>query len=319
MEIRYDGGIVISEKSCKILLDPQSLPSFKPSVIIVSHAHTDHYNLKVLRRFPEVPKVMSQATRYLIDEKKILKNVIEVAPGDQLNFHNCSIRVHDAGHILGSIQIEIIIRDKKVVYTGDFNLQARIILRPASIIKTDILIIEATYGHPRYIFPQRTKVYKQILELVKSSSKAKVSLLGRSLGTAQELTALIAFSKIGLFPIVHPYIAKINKIYETYGEELGVYKVIQRKEDFNNGPIIMPLVERFTKNLSNSENIVCTGWAADLNKKNYVTLSSHADFKQIVHYVLQSGSEKVYTIYGFSKFLADFLKHEHDIDANALQ
>ncbi len=317
MEIYYDGGIVIREKSKSILLDPRSFPSFKPDIIIVSHAHSDHYNLRVLRGFPEIPKIMSQATRYLIDEQKTLKNVIEVTPGDQLSINNFDFSIHEAGHVLGSIQTEITIGNNSIVYTGDFNLQARIILKPAKIVKADILITEATYGHPRYTFPQRTKVYRQVLELIKKSVSKDTFIFGRSMGTAQELTALIAFSKIGAYPLVHPYIAKINKVYEIYGEELGVYKVAQRGRVPGEGPAIMPLTEKIIEKES-SKSIVCTGWAAGVSKRNHVPLSSHADFKQIIQYVLRCAPEKVYTVYGFSKFLADFLKNEYDIDAVSL-
>ncbi|HDH06752.1 MAG TPA: MBL fold metallo-hydrolase [Thermoproteales archaeon] len=318
MEVYYDGGVVVQQESFKILLDPRRIPSFKPDVVVISHAHRDHYNLKVLRSFPEVPKIMSHATRHLIDKRKILKNVIEVSPGDQVDFHNFSTKVYNAGHVLGSLQVELVIGNKRVVFTGDFNLQARIILRPAEIIKSDILIIEATYGHPRYKFPSRVSVYRQILELIKNNLE-EATIFGRHLGTAQELTALLAFSKIGVLPIVHPYIAKVNKIYEMYGENLGTYRVYQYEKSSNNGPVIMPLTGKIMRREPNSQSVVCTGWAAGIGKRNYVPLSSHADFEQIIQYIIESSAEKIYTVYGFSDFLANFLKHEYGIDAESIQ
>jgi len=320
MNIYYEQGIVLKEENYSLLIDPVGYPSFKPDIILISHAHRDHYNMKVLKSFPQVLKLMSPVTRIFLDKKRNLPNVLELAEGQEVRLNKLIIRAHEAGHVLGSLQYEIILKNKRIVYTGDFNLQARLVLKPAKIIEADILIIEATYGHPRYSFPERITIYRQILECTKQLIDLgyRVNVLGRTLGTAQELTTLLSFSRLNLYPAVHPIIARINRIYELYGENLGTYRILSLKQSNNNGenPIIMPLSSKISEK---KNSIICTGWALNKREKGYVPLSSHADFKQLVRYARQSSPEKVFTVYGFTNVLADFLKNEYSFDAQPLK
>jgi len=73
----------------------------------------------------------------------------EVAPG-------ISVKLYDAGHILGSAMIKLIINEKgkerKVVFTGDIgNTDAAIIDDPAKIKEADIVVMESTYGNRYHI------------------------------------------------------------------------------------------------------------------------------------------------------------------------
>ncbi|MGC9529217.1 MAG: MBL fold metallo-hydrolase RNA specificity domain-containing protein [Candidatus Bipolaricaulaceae bacterium] len=58
-----------------------------------------------------------------------------------------SVRLHDAGHILGSAVVELTAGDAKLAYTGDLGSWGRPLVRdPAPPPATDILISEGTYG-----------------------------------------------------------------------------------------------------------------------------------------------------------------------------
>jgi len=62
------------------------------------------------------------------------------------------VRFHDAGHILGSAIIEVIIEEngqsKKIVFSGDLgNVNQPIIEDPTIINEADVVIMESTYGN----------------------------------------------------------------------------------------------------------------------------------------------------------------------------
>ena len=256
-----------------------------------------------------MPIVLSSATRDLLGLKES-PNLVTVSPGEQAEIAGIQVEAHNAGHILGSLQFRIHL-DKTVVYTGDFNLEPRIILKPASILTADILIIEATYGHPRYVFPPRSELYPRIVEKVLEyiSEGSAVTLAARPLGVSQELTAVLSLSKISV-PIVHEKIWKYNVLYEKHGENLGSYLVYRSERYLRKKPVIVPLSAKRGK-------IVCTGWS--IASKNGVPLSSHSDFAGIVKYVKNSGAEKVYTVYGFAKDLAEYILNELGLSSTPLE
>jgi len=301
---KYDGGIMVNFGDKKVLFDPIKLPSEKPDLIAVTHAHSDHHDVRVLRLLDKIPKVMSLPTLKILDPKGRLRNVILIGSNEEKEIAGIQVYAHSSGHILGSLEF-IVSYKYDVAFTGDFNLERRIILTPARVLRSDILVIEATYGDPRYVFPPRAELYRRVLEIAKNGG----ILIGRKIGVSQELTALLALSRVKV-PAVHPSIAEINKIYEKFGEILGPYLVIE--DPVEERPYIAPI------NYSSvSTNIIrCTGWAL---MGNGIPLSSHADFNQLVDYVIRSRAEKVYTIYGFKNKLAEFLKRTLGIDAEPLK
>ena len=73
----------------------------------------------------------------------------EVAPG-------VLVKYYDAGHILGSSMIKLIITEegieRTVVFSGDIgNTDAAIVEEPTKIKKADVVIMEATYGNRYHI------------------------------------------------------------------------------------------------------------------------------------------------------------------------
>lgn len=303
-----NGGLLVEIKGRKILLDPKSFPSEKPDVIFVSHAHSDHYNFKTLRMMKGVPKVMSRATWELIDPKKRLDTITIVEGGNSVEVAGLTMEVHEAGHIIGSLQL-LIDAGLRVVYTGDFNLDKRLVLKSAPVLKADILVIDSTYGHPRYTFPPRTQLYKEILRTVKAflEEDKGVALATRVLGTGQEVTALLSLvAKV--VPFVDRRIAEKNRVYEKHGEFLGSY-VVNTLMPPRSAVTVVPLSARY------SNSIPCTGWATNSG----FPLSSHAGFTDLIRYVSESGANEVFAFWGFAKYFADVLKRELGVYAYACQ
>ena len=302
-----DGGIIIEVKDRRILLDPLSLPREKPDAVFVSHAHSDHYRLKPLRALGKVPKLMSKATKELIDPRGRLSDVITVEGGESVEVAGLRLDFYNAGHVLGSLQL-LIDSGTRIVYTGDFCIEQRIIMRPAPILKSDILIIDATYGHPRYSFPSRNEVYKRVLRAVKEATSCAKGLrfAARPLGTSQELTALLSLAA-KTPPFVERKIGENNRLYEKYGEHLGSYVV---------HPSIPPsdTVAIVTLSTSANDSIPCTGWALHSG----IPLSSHADFDDLIKYALRSGACEVYAFSAHAKTLAGILAKEAGLQAIAL-
>lgn len=307
LRVYRDGGIVVERGERRILLDPRALPKARPDLVFISHAHRDHYSPRALRALNKVPKVMSRATRDLIDPRGRLGNVLVAEAGDVVEVSGLALELHEAGHVLGSLQLRVDLGET-VVFTGDFSVDRRIVLRPAPILKGDILIIDATYGHPRYSFPPRGELYRKLLALVRRRVEAggRAVLAARTLGTGQEVTALLSLST-KLTPLVEHRVAAKNRLYERYGEILGNYAVLAGDPPPGSAAVV-PLSP------SSRGVIQCTGWAV----ANGIPISSHSGFNGLLEYVRRSGAREVYAAYGFTSAFSNYLRRSLELDAAPL-
>lgn len=309
LEITVDHGVTLQKDGKIILLDPTRMPKRAPSVIVVSHGHSDHFSLKVLKAYPDVPKIMSRATHEIIDPNKKLRNIVYVEHGETIEVAGIEFSAYNAGHIIGSLQFSFNFDGKDFVFTGDFNLEKRLILKPAQILKGDVLIVDATYGSPRYVFPKRSDLYREIVAVAKRffEEGSPIIFKGRRIGTAQELVALMNAS-VDVLPLVEEVVARHNSVYEMHGEWLGMYAY------WNGQPPDMPLPIIAGLNSRSGGKIpkcICTGW---VKGKLAFPLSSHADYDQIFRYIKESNASLVIPFCGFRKELADAVSRELGIE-----
>ena len=86
-----------------------------------------------------------------------------------------------AGHIFGSAQCFLFAGNETLLYTGDFKLRPGKSAEPAQWRKADTLIMETTFGLPRYRFPPTEQVIEQIVafcrETIEDGASAGASWL----------------------------------------------------------------------------------------------------------------------------------------------
>ncbi|WP_027949529.1 MBL fold metallo-hydrolase RNA specificity domain-containing protein [Haliea salexigens] len=65
--------------------------------------------------------------------------------------HHCTVTLHDAGHILGSAIVEVVLTEnameKRLVFSGDLGRKGSVLMNdPATLDKADVVLMESTYG-----------------------------------------------------------------------------------------------------------------------------------------------------------------------------
>lgn len=91
-----------------------------------------------------------------------------------------TLRLSEAGHILGSAIVELWLEEngvqRKLVFSGDLGVPGRPILRdPAFIENADIVLMESTYGDRMH--RSRDETHKEVIEIVKQAEKARGNIL----------------------------------------------------------------------------------------------------------------------------------------------
>jgi len=312
--IEIDGGIKL--KGMNLWLDATRKKDFA----FISHAHTDH-----ARSHSTI--IASERTCAFLRQRKIRGKIISLPFDHPMEIERGSVTLFPSGHILGAAQIMIETDGgEKCVYTGDLKVTKGETAERIEVRQCDVLIIEATFGDPHFIFPDREQVIAQLIRFVEGCLGSNLTpvLFAYSLGKAQEVMRVL--SSRGYTPVIHPRIAHIAALYEKLGVNLGGYTTWRLGvEDLpQDSVVILPTGARTeAAAIRQKRTAILTGWALDPRLKyrygvdEAIPLSDHADYRQLVEYVIAAQPRKVYTVHGSPK-LAPILQQK-GIEARHLE
>jgi len=220
-----------------------------------------------------------------------------------------------AGHILGSAQFYLEHGGRSLLYTGDFKLRPGLSTERTQWRAADTLIMETTFGLPKYRFPPTEEIMAQMVRFCAESLEEERTpvLLGYSLGKAQEI--LCALMRAGLTPMLHGSVFKMTEIYRQLRPDFPCGYVKYEAGTMKGKVLICPPSASRTAMVTRIEKrrtAVLTGWAVEPGAKfRYGTdaafpLSDHADYEDLVRYVELVKPKRVLTLHGFaSEFAAD--------------
>ncbi|MEW9571117.1 MBL fold metallo-hydrolase [Rhodanobacter sp. Si-c] len=142
----------------------------------------------------------------------------EILPG-------VTVRLHEAGHILGSAMIELRADGRSMLFTGDVGMRGTPILRdPASPPRTDLILMESTYGDRNHKDRAATVAeLGQILAAARADG-GNVVIPAFAVGRSQELLYWFAehfedwnLAKWTIF-LDSPMAAKVTAVYDHHEE-----------------------------------------------------------------------------------------------------
>ncbi|MEY2560429.1 MAG: ligase 1 [Verrucomicrobiota bacterium] len=313
IEVRYDRGVYLPNQ--EIWLDPWDAKPFA----FVSHAHSDH-----IAAHDEI--IVSERTARLMQARlpgQRNEHVVEF--GQRTAIRGLDVTLIPAGHIFGSAQFLLETAEGSLLYTGDFKLRPGRSAEAAEWRHAETLIMETTFGLPRYRFPPTEEVIAQIVAFSRDAleSGAVPVLLGYSLGKAQEI--LCALTGAGLKPMLHGSVHRMTRIYEQFGQSFCEYERYNASEVAGKVLICPPSANRsrMLEKIPDKRVAMLSGWAVDPNAvyryqvDAAFPLSDHADYTDLVRYVELVQPERVLTLHGFAAEFARDLR-DRGVEAWAL-
>lgn len=287
----------------------------------VSHAHSDH-----IAAHGEI--LCSAGTSRLMRARLPAQRVEHVLPFGQTERLDPStaVTLHPAGHIHGSAQCLLEHeRHGSLLYTGDFKLRPGRSAEPCATPRADTVIMETTFGLPRYVFPPTDHVLAAITSFCHAAlADGEVPVLfGYSLGKSQEL--LCGLTEARLPVMLHPQTLRLTRIYEEQGIAFPPYRGFDAAESPGHVVICPPQsrASAFLRKIPRCRTAAITGWAMDPNATfRYqcdaaFPLSDHADFPDLLRFVEAVNPRRVLTLHGFAREFATMLR-ERGVEAWAI-
>lgn len=307
LPFHYERGVRLREMD--LWLDPHN----RRPVAYVSHGHSDHC-------LPHGHAVATPATAEFYRLRTRRTSVTEIPFHQPYRYKDQVIELFPAGHVLGASQVFAVNSDgRRFVYTGDFKLRQAPCLDAAEIRECDVLVMECTFGQPRYRFPCVEDIDAQLRAFVdRCFEQDRIPVVcGYILGKGQE--ALCLLTRAGYRVAVQESIYKVAKVYEQQGVSFGTYEPLNLAsvEGLKGKVVLCPphLRKAVTAPLPRTRSVMLTGWAIDPSARyrygvdEMIALSDHADFTELLEYVERARPRVVYTLHGENSF-AGYLRKQ---------
>ena len=104
--------------------------------------------------YPEIPLYTAR------DAEQVFPLVTPVAYGEERPLGDgCAVKLHDAGHILGSAMAEVVWREngdeRRIIFSGDIGQRGKPFVRDPSVFtQADYIVMESTYGDREHDDPR---------------------------------------------------------------------------------------------------------------------------------------------------------------------
>ena len=320
--VRWSNGVVVRHENAKMLFDPFESDPTVPDLFI-THAHYDHSRGY---QFPIHKKYSTLETReiYEADSGRSVGNWQQVRLGRRLKLDGIEVEAHDAGHVLGSAQYEIITGEGNAVYASHINFVDTLLSHSAEVAPCDLLILETTSASPSQALPPRESVVAQMVKWALECVKERriPTFMTDPIGNAQEIVRI--FNTWTELPvIVHPRIGRVNKIYEKNGVALRYADASapEAQTIIETAQCIVIAPRGFDATRFGDFKIAnVSGWRSKLEgeDKRFFQLSDHADFNQLLRFVEEARPKIVLTFRGASKIFAEIVSRKLGITAREL-
>jgi len=285
----------------------------------VSHAHGDH-----IARHREI--LCTATTARMMHARLPGRREQTVLPFGRAHALEFGVQatLHPAGHILGSSQILLESADHgSLLYTGDFRLRPGLAAEPCATPRADVVIMESTFGLPRYVFPPEAEVIAGMVDFCHRAlaDGATPVLLCYSLGKSQEVLRALAPSKLPV--MLHADTLRLTRICEQHGLVFPPYREFDTHEAGGHVVLCPPHGQGLLSRLPAKRTAVITGWAVDSGTvyrsrcDAAFPLSDHAGYDDLITFVERVQPKKIFTLHGFAREFAQTLR-ERGWDALAI-
>lgn len=264
-------------------------------VNVVSHAHADHA--------PNGPAsvVCSPLTADLVRVRRDV--ALDRTTDDRVD-------LLPAGHVAGSRAALVTDPDgTRYLYTGDVCTRPRFYLDGFDPPDADVLVVEATYGDPDYVFPDHEAVAADVRAWFDAHRDRPVVLVGYALGRAQKLQVLAADA--GRTVYATPPVTEVDEAIERHRDVVFPASPYEDGADLGAGDaLVLPSatartdwVERLVRE-TGALTAGFSGWAVDSAYRyrgGYdaaFPLSDHCDFAELRALVAAVDPDRVYVQHG---------------------
>lgn len=230
-----------------------------------------------------------------------------------------------SGHLIGSTQLRLRGEGETLLYTGDFKPREPGSPLVCATPSADLLIMETTYGLPKYVFPDTARILADIRDFCADCLQDGHTpvLFGYSLGKSQALLQELA--REGVPIMLHREAFRLTEACREFATDLPACSLFDAATCQGHIVIAPPQApdSAWLRKVPSPKTAMMTGWAVDpaaayrYRCDRLFPLSDHADFLELIEFVEKVRPSRVLTTHGYAREFAETLR-ERGYEAWAL-
>jgi putative mRNA 3-end processing factor len=232
-----------------------------------------------------------------------------VAYGERVSIGDVAVTLLPAGHVLGSAQVLIEWKGARAVVSGDYKRSPDPTCPGFEPAPCHLFITEATFALPVF---QHGDASEEAAKLLKSRAEFpdRAHVVGvYGLGKCQRLIALLREAGYDRPIYLHGALAECCALYESFGIRLGSLKpATGAPRDELKGEIVLAppsaIADRWSRRLPDPVTAFASGWmrvrarARQQGVELPLVISDHADWRELVATIAETGAEEVWVTHG---------------------
>ena len=294
---------------------------------LITHGHSDHARSGHAHVLATRETLDIMAIRYGAE----FAGSSQAAPlGEDIRIGDVSVTFRPAGHVLGSAQIAVEWKGRRIVASGDYKRRADPTCAAFEVIPCDVFITEATFGLPVFRHPDSAGEIATLLKSV-ASFPERAHLVGAyALGKAQRVIRLIRDAGYDETIYIHGALARLCDYYISQGIDLGhlAPATIEGggKDQFAGAIAVGPpsaFADRWARRFPDPVPCFASGWmrirqrAKQRGVELPIILSDHSDWDELITTIRETGASEVWVTHGREEALVRWCETE-GIKARAL-
>jgi putative mRNA 3-end processing factor len=273
---------------------------------IITHGHADHARAGhgAVLATPDTIAIMK--TRY---GETCAGSFQAVAFGQPVRIDDVTVTLHPAGHILGSAQVLLEHKGRRIVVTGDYKRLPDRTAQPFELVPCDLLVTEATFGLPVFQHPDPADETARLMQSL-ARQPDRTHVIGcYALGKAQRMISLVRAAGYGDPIYIHGAMVRLCELYEARGIPLGPLRLATgvAKAQLAGKIVIAPpsaLKDRWSRRLADPVLAMASGWMSVKQRARQslvelpLVISDHSDWNELRETIAETGAETVWVTHG---------------------
>ena len=273
---------------------------------LITHGHSDHARAGHAAMLATEPTLEVMRLRY---GEGFAASTQALEYGERLTIGDAAVTLRPAGHVLGSAQILIEVRGRRIVISGDYKRVPDPTCAAFEPIACDVFVTEATFGLPVFRHPDPAS---EIDKLIRSTRifPDRTHLVGAyALGKAQRIAALVRAAGWDRPLYIHGAMEKIMNLYEQRGVALGeIRKVADVDRKTLAGEIVIcppsATIDLWSCKFPDPVVAFASGWMRVRARGRQrgvelpLVISDHADWDELCRTILETRCEEIWVTHG---------------------
>jgi putative mRNA 3-end processing factor len=280
---------------------------------VITHGHADHARPGHRRVLATVETAMIMRARY----GDGAGSIEALAYNQPLQLGGVSIRFVPAGHILGSAQVVVEHRGRRVVVSGDYKRRPDPTCAGFEVVACDVFVTEATFGLPVFRHPSERHEVDRLLASLQTFPE-RCHLVGvYALGKCQRLILLLRQAGYDRPIWLHGALANLCNLYARAGIDLGPLRAAAgaARRSLAGEIVLCPpsaLTDRWARAFPEPVTALASGWMGIRQRVRQrgielpLAISDHADWDELCATLDDVGAPEILVTHGQEEALVHY-------------